>query len=95
MDYNREVRRATHDTMTNLVIVVGFELLLCTVAFVYFFSFYFITEKCEPIEYFCFVSYSYIDQPTTFNLYCLVVTMCLANGYTTLLGEEYLLKTTD
>ena len=31
MDYNREVRRATHDTMTNLVTAVGFELLPCTV----------------------------------------------------------------
>lgn len=27
MDYNREVRRATHDTMSNLVTAVGFELL--------------------------------------------------------------------
>lgn len=26
MDYNREVRRATHDTMTNLVTAVGFVL---------------------------------------------------------------------
>lgn len=29
MDYNREVRRATHDTMTNLVLAVGCELILC------------------------------------------------------------------
>ncbi|KAK7842227.1 e3 ubiquitin-protein ligase listerin [Quercus suber] len=27
-DYNREVRRVTHDTMTNLVIAVGFEPIL-------------------------------------------------------------------
>lgn len=26
MDYNREVRRATHDTMTNIVTAVGFVL---------------------------------------------------------------------
>lgn len=27
LDYNREVRRATHDTMTNLVDAVGFVLI--------------------------------------------------------------------
>ena len=31
VDYNRDVRRATHDTMTSLVIAVGAELLSCTV----------------------------------------------------------------
>lgn len=27
MDYNRDVRRATHDTMTNLVMAAGYLLL--------------------------------------------------------------------
>lgn len=38
MDYNREVRRATHDTMSNLVTAVGFEL-LCVLSLFFFFSF--------------------------------------------------------
>lgn len=39
MDYNREVRRATHDTMNNLVTTVGFELFCVLLPFVFFLPF--------------------------------------------------------
>lgn len=35
MDYNREVRRATHDTMNNLVTAVGFEHFCVLLPFVF------------------------------------------------------------
>lgn len=60
MDYNREVRRATHDTMTLLVAAVGYELifdknylylLLCP------FVFYSISIALYPIFFHFFLCY--------------------------------------
>lgn len=43
MDYSREVRRATHDTMTTLVLAVGCEhILCCSLLHAFFFFFLFL-----------------------------------------------------
>ena len=43
-DYNREVRRATHDTMTNLVVAVG-----CEPIFFFSLSFFFFLLLVIPV----------------------------------------------